>query len=225
MEPIHSENISIIENQAIDINEAHEDQVDAELPKDQSLESLESLDSSERAESIEPLEHMETVEHIEPMEHIETTKDEPHIQETFQILPNTLILHEEKPACSEPDNIPDSADSLTDQNDSIADPEKLEASVEECDLVLAQISEASFGAVRTDDEDRFIDAENYVLESGQLTAEEVEKANKLEMERTGVDIQATLFGETSVRGNMNVLFIYIITAIFFSLLSISFQVV
>ncbi|KAJ8951801.1 hypothetical protein NQ318_019774 [Aromia moschata] len=76
--------------------------------------------------------------------------------------------------------------------------EKLEASVEQCDLVMAQLSEASFENVRgiPDEDDRFIDAENYVLESGQIT---ISTTEKLEKERSEADIQATLFGANVTR--------------------------
>ncbi|KAJ8970172.1 hypothetical protein NQ317_013690 [Molorchus minor] len=121
--------------------------------------------------------------------------EEPNIADTFQILPNTLILQQEpiimetKINCSE-----------TCETDScIADSaEKLEASVEQCDLVMAQLSDANFEAVRSipDEDDRFIDAENYVLESGQISISETEK---IEKERSEVDIQATLFGGNASR--------------------------
>ncbi|CAH0556669.1 unnamed protein product [Brassicogethes aeneus] len=107
-------------------------------------------------------------------------------QDTFQILPNTLILQQEslileKTSCDE---------------NSIEDPEKLEASVEESDLVIQQITETNFENRTLHDEDdanedRFLDAETYVLESGQISLSDSEK---LEKERTEVDIQATLFG-------------------------------
>ncbi|XP_023012052.2 transcriptional regulator additional sex combs [Leptinotarsa decemlineata] len=100
------------------------------------------------------------------------------IGETFQVLPNTLILQEEsmdmdKPSCSEP---------CEDGNCLVGSAEKLEGSIEECDRVISHFSETSF------ENDRFLDAENYVLESGQITPLE-----KIEKDRAEVDIQATLF--------------------------------
>ncbi|KAJ8916216.1 hypothetical protein NQ315_016355 [Exocentrus adspersus] len=117
----------------------------------------------------------------------ESVQEEATIDDTtFQILPNTLILQQEsividaKVNCTDESCIADSA-------------EKLEASVEQCDLVMAQLSEASFDNVRSipDEDDRFIDAENYVLESGQIT---ISTDEKIEKERSEADIQATLFG-------------------------------
>ncbi|XP_063914363.1 polycomb protein Asx isoform X3 [Zophobas morio] len=112
------------------------------------------------------------------------------MENSFPILPNSLILQQEsivleKTSCSE---ICGAEICMEDSA------EKLEASVEESDLVMAQLTESNFESVRNiedDDanEDRFIDAENYVLESGQITLEEGK-----EKERTEVDIEATLFG-------------------------------
>ncbi|CAG9814340.1 unnamed protein product [Phaedon cochleariae] len=114
--------------------------------------------------------------------------EESIVEDTFQILPNTLILQEQsivinKPSCSE---------ECGNDNYIAVTAEKL-ASVEECDLVLAQLSETNFN-VRSipDEDDRFIDAENYVLESGQIS---IANADEEEKERDAVDIQATLFGE------------------------------
>jgi additional sex combs-like protein len=127
------------------------------------------------------------------------------IEESFPILPNTLILQQEsivleKTSCSE---ICGAEICLEDSA------EKLEASVEESDLVMAQLTESNFESVRNiadDDanEDRFIDAENYVLESGQITVEEADK----EKERTEVDIQATLFGSDGTQGEVLSKFIF-----------------
>lgn len=121
------------------------------------------------------------------------------IEDSFPILPNSLILQQEsivleKTPCSE---ICGAEICMEDSA------EKLEASVEESDLVMAQLTESNFESVRNiadDDanEDRFIDAENYVLESGQITVQEGEK----EKERTEVDIQATLFGNDVAQGEL-----------------------
>lgn len=118
--------------------------------------------------------------------------------ETFEILPNTLILQQdslvlEKSVCSE--NCP--GDVCLE-----ASAEKLEASVEESDLVMSQLSQTNFDDVRTItgegevNEDPFIDAESYVLESGQISVSESEKLiNKSTAE---AEIQATLFGTSTV---------------------------
>lgn len=130
----------------------------------------------------------------------------PPTAEPFPMLPNTLILQQEsivleKTSCSEICGA-----EICMENSA----EKLEEIVEESDLVRAQLlTESNFESVRNiadDDanEDRFIDAENYVLESGQITVEGDETKEK---ERTTVDIQATLFGADGTQGNM--LFYYI----------------
>lgn len=119
--------------------------------------------------------------------------DNTEINTSFDILPNTLILQQEsivlnKSVCSENVCADESA-------------EKLEASVEESDLVIAQISRTNFDGVRSiadeDDanEDRFIDAENYVLESGQISVSEAQETNK---ETAESEIQDALFAPTAV---------------------------
>ncbi|XP_057666536.1 putative Polycomb group protein ASXL3 isoform X2 [Diorhabda carinulata] len=160
--------------------------------EDNDVKSEVDINKDHPVESPEPVENLDLVESI---------GQQPEIPETFQPLPNTLILQEEKPPCSEPaendNNVVETGDALVEPNESIVDfAEKLGASVEECDLVMAQLSETNFQTVRTDEEDRFIDAENYVLESGQLTVVQTDKGVK--EESSAVDIQATLFGETTV---------------------------
>ncbi|CAG9771782.1 unnamed protein product [Ceutorhynchus assimilis] len=107
-------------------------------------------------------------------------KIEQQIQETFQMLPNTLIIQQES--------------LVLDKSQEFIDvtAEKLEASVEEADLVTF----ATAKIIHDDDdgEDRFIDAENYVLESGQITVSTSEKIIEIE-KKEEVDIQAALFGE------------------------------
>lgn len=121
----------------------------------------------------------------------ENTSDSPEqieqqIQETFQMLPNTLILQQDSLVLQK-------GTQFTMENTTEDSAEKLEASVEEADLV---ISFDSAKIIQDDDddanEDRFIDAENYVLESGQISISANEKIIKKPEE---VDIQATLFGE------------------------------
>lgn len=113
------------------------------------------------------------------------------IDDSFRILPNTLILQQEsilleKGSCSE---ICEDGSCMEESA------EKLEASVEESDLVITQLTHSTFGNIEGEEanEDRFIDAENYVLESGQISIPD--KVDKCE--DTEVDIQATLFGESS----------------------------
>ncbi|XP_076270950.1 transcriptional regulator additional sex combs isoform X2 [Rhynchophorus ferrugineus] len=112
-----------------------------------------------------------------------TEKIEQELQETFEMLPNTLILQQESLVMQKPDEF--RVETVTEVS-----AEKLEASVEEADLV---ISFDSAKIIHDDDanEDRFIDAENYVLESGQISVTTTEKPDK----KPEVDIQATLFGE------------------------------
>lgn len=111
-------------------------------------------------------------------------KMEQQIQETFQMLPNSLIIQQESMVLQKPEFAEDIITEVT--------AEKLEASVEEADLV----SFAAAKIIQDDDgEDRFIDAENYVLESGQITVSTSEKNSKKPEED---DIQATLFGDAAV---------------------------
>lgn len=126
------------------------------------------------------------------------------IPDTFKILPNTLILQQEsvvleKGTCSK---ICETVNCLEESA------EKLKATVEESDFVIAQLTQATFNASSSiADEDaneaRFIDAENYVLESGQITVSE--KPNKTQAE---VDIQATLFGNNIIAGGLEFSCVY-----------------
>lgn len=137
--------------------------------------------------------------------------------ETFEILPNTLILQQdslviEKSVCSE--NCP--GDICLE-----ASAEKLEASVEESDLVMSQLSQTNFDDVRTItgedavNEDPFIDAENYVLESGQLTVSESEKL--IGKTTAEAEIQATLFGTSTVNTGKS-LFLLVLDTSYFTLI-------
>uniref|UniRef100_A0A6P7G3W3 Polycomb protein Asx n=1 Tax=Diabrotica virgifera virgifera TaxID=50390 RepID=A0A6P7G3W3_DIAVI len=135
VEHIHSDDITLI--QTLDASESRSE---SDVSKDQPVESP------------EPVERVDLVESIK--------KEPPPVVESFQPLPNTLILHEGKQPSSEPaeseTSAVDSGDCIPETSESIADfAEKLEASVEECDLVIAQLSEASFETVRTDEEDRY----------------------------------------------------------------------
>lgn len=120
----------------------------------------------------------------------ENTQEQTEIDEPFEILPNSLILQQESiiQTCSK------SKDEILPEECA----EKLEASVEESDLVISQITETNFERVRNvsdedeANEDRFLDAETYVLESGQITLSTSQKNEKDE------EIQATLFA--SARG-------------------------
>ncbi|XP_019761548.2 polycomb protein Asx isoform X2 [Dendroctonus ponderosae] len=108
-------------------------------------------------------------------------KMEQQIHETFQMLPNSLIIQQESLVLQKPEFVEDIITEVT--------AEKLEASVEEADLV----SFAAAKIIQDDDgEDRFMDAENYVLESGQITVSTSEKSNK---KSEADEIQATLFGD------------------------------
>ncbi|XP_066255287.1 polycomb group protein Asx isoform X1 [Euwallacea similis] len=109
-------------------------------------------------------------------------KLEERMEETFQMLPNTLIIQQDSLVLQKPEEY--TADHIAEVT-----AEKLEASVEEADLV-------SFGNAKIiqddDGEDRFIDAENYVLESGQISVTTTEGSEK---KAETDEIQATLFGE------------------------------
>lgn len=129
-----------------------------------------------------------------------TNQTEPtRLHEPFEILPNTLILQQDslvldKTVCS------DSCVSGV----CLEDSEKLEASVEESDLVIAQISKTNFEVANIADddeanEDRFIDAENYVLESGQIPdSEKVEKV--ADESNIGTDV----FGAPNITAGNNI---------------------
>lgn len=125
----------------------------------------------------------------------EEEQEDELIENSFPILPSSLILQEEsmvlEKTCAE----------ICEVGDICIEAEKLEASVEESDLVMAQLSQDNFETVSHDvdaNEDRFIDAENYVLESGQITVVEGAK----DKQRTEVDIQATLFGGETTPGQL-----------------------
>lgn len=150
----------------------------------------------------------------EPEPIVETVQTEIQTDpETFEILPNTLILQQdslvlEKSVC--PENCP--GDVCLE-----ASAEKLEASVEESDLVMSQLSQTNFDDVRTItgegevNEDPFIDAESYVLESGHITVSEPEKM--ISKSTAEAEIQATLFGTSTVTTGKFILFSFLFTFI------------
>lgn len=110
--------------------------------------------------------------------------EECSLNETFQVLPNSLILQQEAIVLEK--TCPENCGSEVCMEDSA---EKLEASVEESDLVRN---------ITVDDdanEDRFLDAETYVLESGQIEVAPNGKENKEEVS----DLHTTLFSGS--RGN------------------------
>ncbi|XP_060517679.1 polycomb protein Asx isoform X2 [Cylas formicarius] len=116
--------------------------------------------------------------------HLETTDSSEKLdvlQQPFQMLPNTLILQQESLILA------DSDIDAVNKDDSV---DKLEASVEEADLV---INFNGSKIIHDDDanEDRFIDAENYVLESGQISVSSIDNDQK----KVESDIQATFFGD------------------------------
>lgn len=120
------------------------------------------------------------------------------LAESFQMLPNTLILQQESMVLDK--SCPQNCENVNCIEEDSA--EKLEASVEESDLVL--LKQEGFEGVRnlTDDDvndDRFIDAENYVLEeSGQMSVSTSQKAKE-----DPPDIRATLFGGAVPTGKIN----------------------
>lgn len=123
------------------------------------------------------------------------TQETNEITESFQILPNTLILQQESiiQTCNKTE--------LCNNTEQV---EKLQATVEESDLVISQITENNFERVKNisdedeANEDRFLDAETYVLESGQISLSASHNNPKNEKDE---EIQATLFATTVTRGN------------------------
>ncbi|XP_050306689.1 polycomb protein Asx isoform X3 [Anthonomus grandis grandis] len=114
-------------------------------------------------------------------------KIEQGIVETFQMLPNTLIIQEES------SGVLDKPEEYSVDSIAAVDAEKLEASVEEADLV--SFDDAKIIQDDDDGEDRFIDAENYVLESGQITVSTTDKhVDKPEHDHIQNTIQTSLFG-------------------------------
>lgn len=186
--------VNVAENDPLQLNENenNESQMDEKI---YTVENAELHDQESQSQSEMNMEHIS-----ENLAQTEKTSEQPNIEDTFQILPNTLILQQESividtksAACS---------DRCEERESCIADSaEKLEASVEQCDLVIAQLSETNFENVRSipDEDDRFIDAENYVLESGQIT---ITTTEKIEKERSEADIEATLFGANVSRGRI-----------------------
>ncbi|XP_044266438.1 polycomb protein Asx isoform X2 [Tribolium madens] len=185
----------------IDSKTSDENSVDSSISESDTKDEEEpkSEDSSSTATTDEKVDESQDEEPKTDSKIDEDDEENPAqnlIEDSFPILPNSLILQQEsivleKTSCSE---LCDAALCLEDSA------EKLEASVEESDLVMAQLTESNFESVRNiadDDanEDRFIDAENYVLESGQITVQEADK----EKEATEVDIQATLFGNDAAQ--------------------------
>ncbi|XP_022919114.2 polycomb group protein Asx isoform X1 [Onthophagus taurus] len=118
-----------------------------------------------------------------------------------QLLPNSLILQQEsiilqKECQTYSSSSPDSEVPATASGNCLqVTAEKLEASVEASDLVLSQF-ESNFETVRsmsdedTAIEDRFIDAENYVLESGQIS---ISTGSQDGTEKENEGIQTSLF--------------------------------
>lgn len=105
-------------------------------------------------------------------------------EEPFQMLPNTLIIQQEALVLQ---NVEDNITAVT--------AERLEETVEEADLV-PQLFHSGKIIQDDDGEDRFIDAENYVLESGQISVSTTETAEK----KCEGDIHAALFGENVTTG-------------------------
>lgn len=185
--------VNVVENDPLQLNENESNESQPE-EKIYTVENAELQDQDSQSQSENQMNMENTSENLAQSEQ---TSEQPNMEDTFQILPNTLILQQEsividaKTACS---------DRCEENESCMADSaEKLEASVEQCDLVMAQLSETNFENVRSipDEDDRFIDAENYVLESGQIT---ITTTEKIEKERSEADIQATLFGANVTRG-------------------------
>ncbi|VEN55611.1 unnamed protein product [Callosobruchus maculatus] len=145
----------------------------------------------------------------QPLESYEAVRSD---QATFQILPDdpaTLMLQQGTLTrlLDEDDRVRGSG-SNGDAGDGIvaaADiAETLEASVEECDLVIARLTTcADFvrdpsmpnqDVPAVDEDDRFLDAETYVLEESRQIST-VDAKEETDANTTGNDIRATIFGE------------------------------
>lgn len=142
------------------------------------------------------------------------TSVELEVPESFSMLPNSLILQQESIVLNKNGN---------DESCSEESAEKLEAIVEECDLVLSQLDEQvsfdqneSTNAESEDDaSERFLDAESYVLESGAIA--DINPTSKLQLcsqqndetktqddeenEEDREEIHAALFGTGVPRGD------------------------
>lgn len=158
-----------------------------DFPTETLIETKEKLEAEEATS--EDVESLELPSHCH---NIQSVDNDTH--ETFQILPNSLILQEESISLSK--NCHENCESSECIEETA---EKLEASVEESDLVFQPLSEDNFENVSNipdeDDptEDRFIDAENYVLEeSGQISVSSLKSDENREE-----NIQATLFGTST----------------------------
>lgn len=193
--PVSEQPAEVGMDQEEDASRGESDNIQA--PVEEKMPEDEYPKMEEKPEASPETQHCDARSDAHPEVHSEVPEDV--IEDTFQILPNTLILQQEslqleKTGCNE-----------NCLNESCIEAEKLEATVEESDLVIAQLTDTSFVAARTigDDEpieDRFIDAENYVLESGQICVMQVEKCDKEETEE--VDIAATLFGGAVANGEL-----------------------
>lgn len=175
-----------------------------EPPLSEHSHILNKLEYDDQLEPLESIPHPpEILQHdsSDALQHQNHQHHDHHdLPEQFQMLPNTLILQQESIVLEKtcPENCGNENCILEDSA------EKLEASVEESDLVLS-LAQQNF-AVRniTDEdeanEDRFIDAENYVLEeSGQIS---VTTSQKTEKEESEPDLQAALFGTAVPRGEI-----------------------
>ncbi|KAF5305689.1 hypothetical protein FQA39_LY09178 [Lamprigera yunnana] len=131
----------------------------------------------------EPEPELELETELEPASESQEYLDmeAPKLENPFPVLPNSLILQQESIALEKSPCREDCGNDVCMEDSA----EKLEASVEESDLVRS-ISEDEAN------EDRFIDAENYVLESGQIEVEPQEKLSKEEEEEVA-DLQTTIF--------------------------------
>lgn len=153
---------------------------------DKSSITIHTEDNVEDTEALQ-LTHCENIQ----------TLDVNDTHENFQILPNSLILQQESLSLNKNCLQSENAECIEETA------EKLEASVEESDLVFPPLNEDNFENVSSlpdeedPNEDRFIDAENYVLEeSGQMPITSSIKND----ENRDETIQATLFGTSVTSG-------------------------
>ncbi|XP_017786234.1 PREDICTED: polycomb protein Asx isoform X1 [Nicrophorus vespilloides] len=168
-----------------DVDDVIDTELDAEVESSllPAVATLPSISETNSSSASSPW-HQQETECENTKNDIEQIGDDlPHSKESNtvkfpEVLPNTLIIQQE--SISLPKEVEDYSAKV----------------VDESELVLSQLTENNFHQedVCTDDnEDRFIDAENYVLESGQISATEKVEEKIAPVE----DIQAALFSEVN----------------------------
>ncbi|KAK5646797.1 hypothetical protein RI129_005261 [Pyrocoelia pectoralis] len=168
--------------------ESQQDEDGPEEGEQSKTEKLIQTDVLEMAPT-DPESDLEPEPDPEPESESQDYTDTSKVENEFSVLPNSLILQQESIVLEKSPCIESCGNDVCME----ASAEKLEASVEESDLVRGIAEEDA-------NEDRFIDAENYVLESGQIEVEHQEKANKEEVP----DLHTAIFAATSREDCWNV---------------------